>query len=148
MIIKLIRYFKENVPARVIALLWLVMLSSVLPMLFSSDAMNVSKVDVFLLIDKLRYPENIAYDLSEWFNMTALFYSIYILLPTRKHQDFAKPFLWVSILGLPAYFLFYSQYLTLITIPLVLVHQINTITKHYAKKGDNNRTSDSNRSNG
>lgn len=148
MIIKLIRYFKENAPAKVIALLWLVMLSSVFPMVFSSDAMNINKVDVFLLIDKLRYPENIAYDLSEWFNMTALFYSIYILLPTRKHQEFAKPFLWASILGLPAYFLFYSQYLTLITIPLILVYQISTITKHYAKKGDNNRSSDSYRVDG
>lgn len=145
--IRIYKYFKENVPARVIALLWLVMLSSVIPLLFASDAMNLNKVDVFLLIDKMRYPENIAYDLSEWFNMTALLYSIYLLLPTRKHQEFAKPFLVVSILGLPAYFLFYSQFVTLFTIPLILLWQIKKITEHYAKKRDNNRASNSHRVN-
>ncbi len=141
--IKLIYYyFKENIPARVIALLWLVMLSSVVPLIFSSDDMNINKVDVFLLIDKLRYPENIAYDLSEWFNVTTLFYCVYLLMPNKKYEDYIKPFLLVSLLGLPAYFLFYSQYVTLITIPLILIWYLWKII-HHAKKGDNNRSSDS-----
>jgi hypothetical protein len=148
MISRLITYFKINVPARVIAILWLIMFSSVVPLMFSSDAMNVNKVDVFILIEKLRYPENIAYDLSEWFNITALIYCVYILLPNKKYEGYVKPFLFVSILGLPAYFLFYSQYITLITIPLILIWQIWKIRQHYAKEGDNNRSSHSDRVNG
>ena len=137
----LYRYFKENIPARVIALLWMVMLASVAPLMFKSDAMNLNKVVVFLLIDKVRYPENIAYDLSEWFNMTTLFYCIYILLPIKKYKDYAKPFLIISLLGLPAYFLFYSQYVTAVTIPLIFVWQIRKIRRYHVEKGNNNRSS-------
>lgn len=147
MIPNILSYFKENVPARVIALLWLIMLSSVVPLMFSSDAMNINKVDVFLLIAKERYPENIAYDLSEWFNITTLLYCVYSLIPTKRYSDYAKPFLFVSMLGLPAYFLFYSQYVTLITIPLILLWQIWKIKKHYAQTGDKFGASNSHNSN-
>jgi len=135
------QYFKGNIPARVIALLWCIMFSSVVPFMFSSDAMNINKVDLYFFLDFKRYPEHIAYDLSEWFNMTTLIYCIYLLLPNRKYQDYAKPFLLVSFLGLPAYFLFYSQYVTLITIPLILFWQISKIRKHYAQEGDNGGSS-------
>lgn len=136
-------YFKENIPARIIGLLWLIMFSSIVPLLFSSDSINEFKIDVYLFLNYKRYPEHIAYDLSEWFNITTLIYCVYLLLPNKKYQDYAKPFLIVSLLGLPAYFLFYSQYITLITIPLILFWQISKIRKYYVKKADNIRTSNS-----
>jgi hypothetical protein len=134
---KLFEYFKYNIPARVIFLLWVSMFVSVSAMLFSSDAMNINKIDVFYFVDKLRYPENIAYDLAEWFNFTLAVYCIYILIPTRKYRDYVKPFLIVSFLGLPAYFLFYSQFVTLFTIPFILIIQIWRIWKNHAKKRNN-----------
>jgi hypothetical protein len=135
---KVFQYFKYNIPARVIFLLWVSMFVSVAPMLFTSDAMNVEKIDVFLLVNKLRYPENIAYDLAEWFNFTLAIYCIYILIPTRNYQDYARPFLIVSLLGLPAYFLFYSQFVTLFTIPFILIVQIWRIWEAHAKKRNHN----------
>ena len=136
---KLFRYFKYNIPARVIFLLWVSMFVSVVPMLFGSDAMNSEKVDVFLLINKVRYPENIAYDIAEWFNFTLAIYCIYILIPTRNYRDYARPFLIVSLLGLPAYFLFYSQKVTLFTIPLILIIQIWRIWRQHVKERNNAR---------
>lgn len=136
-IIFLYRYFKENVPARVVALLWLVLFSSVAPMLFSSDAMNVVEIDLYLFYDFEKYPEHIAYDLSEWFSITTLIYCVYLLLPTRKYQNYARPFLVASVLGLPIYFLFYSQYVTLITIPMVALWQVIVIRRHNVEKGNN-----------
>ena len=99
--------------AKAVLMLSLVSFISVLPLIFSGDAINESKVDVYILIDHLRYPENIAYDISELFIIISLTYTIWFLIQEKHFKRYALSFLIVSLLGVPGYFLFYSKFVSL-----------------------------------
>jgi|GEM_PF-3732467 len=124
---------------RSILLLSIVSLVNLIPLLFSSAAMNVNKVDLYLFYDKLRYPENIAYDISEFCSITILVYTIWSLIPIREYKRYAFCFLVISFFGLPAYFLFYSQYVTLFFIPVLALMLYLTMKKNENEKRVNVR---------
>lgn len=107
--------------AKAVLMLSIVSFVSVLPLIFSGDAINESKVDVYILIDHLRYPENIAYDISELFIIISLTYTIWFLIQEKKYKRYALSFLIVSMLGVPGYFLFYSKFVSLAFIPLLII---------------------------
>ena len=100
-----------------------------MPMFFLGDSMNLNKVDIYLFSDRLRWPENIAYDISEMLTVILLVYTVYDLIPERKHKRYALCFLIVSILSGVGYFLCYSQYVSLFTMPLLIIMLLTTYYK-------------------
>lgn len=100
-----------------IVLMSLVSLVSVIPQLFEgSDA----KADVYLFVDHQRYIENIAYDLVGIVSIIVLTYTIWMLMD-RPWKAYAACFLAISILGIPLYVLFYSYYVSISMIPLLIL---------------------------
>lgn len=77
------------------------------------------KLDVYLFYKKERYIENIGYDISQMITLIVLTERIWELIPERKYKRYAFDFLIISVLSLPAYFLFYSQFINLLFIPLL-----------------------------
>lgn len=92
-----------------------------IPLYFSRDSLNTYKVDIYLLSDKLRYPENIAYDIAELLVINLLVYTVYSLIQYKQYKRYALAFLTTSLLGIPAYFLIYSQGSTLFVLPLLIL---------------------------
>lgn len=92
-----------------------------MPLCFKSDEMNPHKIDVYFLVDKMRWPENVAYDIAELFSITILVYTIYSLIPQKEYKRYAGCFLITTLLSIPGYFLFYSQFVTLTFIPLLII---------------------------
>lgn len=121
--------------AKAIFLLSIVSLVSVSPLIFSSDKMNEHKVDVYVFANHLRWPENIAYDISELFMIITLTYTIWLLIPERRYKRYAMSFLIVALLGLPGYFLFYSKFVSLVFIPLL----IGLLYLNYIRNGNEER---------
>ena len=121
--------------AKAIIALSLVSLFSVMPLIFSSDAMNQKKVDIFLCIDKVRYPENIAYDFAEMIIVITLTWTIWLLIPERKYKRYAESFLIISLLSIPGYLLFYSKFVSLVFIPLLII----LLYTNYLQNGNEKR---------
>ena len=103
--------------------LWLSIISLVglLPMLFSSDAMNSHEVDVYLFYDYKMSPELIAYDIAEILTVTTFIYLIWRLIPTKREKRYVFCFLIASMNSVVGYFLFYSQMMSLVQIPLLIL---------------------------
>ncbi len=99
----------------------LVSFVSLLPLLFLGDANNINKVDIYLFSDHLRWPENIAYDISKRLSTIIFLYTIYVLVPYKSSKRYVSCFLIASILGMIGYILFYSQYVSLFLIPILIV---------------------------
>jgi hypothetical protein len=99
----------------------IVSLISLLPLLFSGDDINEYKVDIYLLSDHLRYPENIAYDISEIVSIIIFIFTIQVLVPHRAYKRYVMCFFIASVLSAVGYFLFYSQYVSLFLIPILLI---------------------------
>jgi len=106
---------------RAINIMALTFLIYAIPLYFSQDWLNVSKVDVYLISDKLRYPENIAYDIAELLTINLLIYAIYSLIQYKQYKRYGLAFFITSLLGIPAYFLIYSQGSTLFIFPLLII---------------------------
>lgn len=124
---------------RAIIFLSFVSLINLVPLIFSSDSWNVKPVDIFLFFEHARYPENIAYDISEIMSISILTYIVWYLLPTRAHRRYAMCFLIVELLGIPAYFLFYSQYVSLIFVPVLISMLVITHVRNGNEKRNNVR---------
>jgi hypothetical protein len=120
---------------RAILLLSIISLINLVPLLFSSDAWNVDPVDIYPFYDHARYLENIAYDVSEIFSISILTYIVWLLIPYKAYKRYAMCFLIISLLGIPAYFLFYSQYVSLIFVPLL----ISMLVLTYRRNGNEER---------
>lgn len=102
------------------ALFWMGVLSvmSMAPIFLS---LYDVKVDVFLFYDRDRYLENIGYDVLQMMTTIILTRMIWLLIPERKYKRYAFDFLVVAWLALPAYFLFYSQYVNIVFVPLLAI---------------------------
>ena len=120
---------------RAVVLLSVVSLISVLPLIFSRDYFNREKIDVYLFSDHVRWAENIAYDISQMVTIITLTYTIWFLIPERKYKRYAMSFLIIALLGVPGYFLFYSQLVSLVFIPLLII----LLYSNYVKNGNEKR---------
>jgi len=98
----------------------LVSFISLLPLLFLGDDINEYKVDIYLFSDRLRWPENIAYDISKRISTILFLYTIYALVPYRLYKRYVMCFLITSLLNMVGYILFYSQYVSLFLIPILI----------------------------
>jgi len=115
---------------------WLsfVSLINIVPLFFSSERMNRNKVDIYLFSDRMRYPENVAYDISESFSIIIFIYVIWQLVPELKYKRFVFCFLTASVLNTLGYFLFYSQFVSLYLIPVLILLLIKTHRKNGNEK--------------
>lgn len=125
--------FKTIIGLSIVALIGLV------PLLFTSDSMNENKVDVYLFFDKLRYPENIAYDISEILTVSIFIYLIWKLVPTKKYKRYVFAFFISSIISIFGYFLFYSKFVSLFQIPILITMIAIIYRKYDYEKGNNIR---------
>ena len=122
-----------------ILMLALVCFISVLPLMFGSDAMNIKPVDIYLFWEHERYPLNIAYDVYHLMSTVIFVYTVWGLIPTKQIRRYASPFLVVSLLGIPSYFLFYSQMVSLLFLPLLLIWIAIIYFKHDHEKRNHAR---------
>jgi len=97
-----------------------VVLIYALPLYFSQDCWNVSKIDIYLFSDHQRWPENIAYDIAELLAINLLVFEVWSLIPYKREKRYAFAFLITTLLGVPAYFLIYSQGSTLVSLPILI----------------------------
>lgn len=79
------------------------------------------KADIYLWADHERYIENIGYDLLSMLTLIVLTWRIWIIIPDKKYKRYAFDYLIISILAVPAYFMFYSQYANLALMPLLAI---------------------------
>lgn len=98
----------------------IISLIGLIPLLFSSDSMNVEEIDVYLFFDYKMYPELIAYDIAEICSVSFFIYLIWRLIPTKKHKRYIFAFLIQSLISIVGYFLFYSQLISLLQIPILI----------------------------
>lgn len=117
----------------------IIALIGTVPMLFSSEKMNINEIDIYIFYEYTRYPELIAYDISEIFSVTFFIYLIWRLVPSRSHKRYVFCFLISSILSIMGYFLFYSQYISLLLVPLLILMIIITYFKYDYEKRNNAR---------
>lgn len=117
--------------------LWLSIIAMIglVPSLFTSDEINVKKIDIYLFYDKLRYPENIAFDVCEFITVSFFIYLIWRLVPFKQQKRYVFCFFISSVLNIVGYFLFYSQLVSIIQIPILIGLLIYT---HY-KNGHEER---------
>ena len=110
-----------------------------MPLLFSSDSMNQNEIDLYLFYDYKMYPELIAYDVAEICSVTFFIYLIWRLVPTKTHKRYVFCFLISSILSIFGYFLFYSQMMSLLQIPILITMLIYTYKTYDNEKRNNTR---------
>ena len=91
------------------------------------------KADLYLFADHERYAENIAYDLFGYISIIVLIRAVYLLIPERKYKRYAFDFLFISWLQLIGYVLFYSQYMNIILVPVLVVMLLISYTKNKTK---------------
>lgn len=114
-----------------------VSLVGLIPLLFTSDQMNKNKIDIYLFYDHLRYPENIAYDISGFLSVSFFIFLIWRLIPFKSQKRYVFCFLISSILNFIGYILFYSQYVSLIQIPILIFLLTFIYLKYDYEKGNN-----------
>lgn len=120
------------------AVLWLsvVSLINLVPLIFSSDSMNKRKVDIYIFSDRLRWPENIAYDISEIVSIIIFIYVIYRLIREEEYKRYVACFLIASILSACGYFLFYSQYVSIFLVPVLVLMILFTYMFNNAERNN------------
>ncbi len=128
-----------NKDFRTVLSLSIIALIGLIPMLFSSEAMNQEEVDIYLFIDYKMYPELIAYDISEIFSVSYFIYLIWRLVPTKKHKKYVFCFLLSSLMSIVGYFLLYSQLMSLIQIPILMTMILIVYFKYDYEKRNNIR---------
>lgn len=106
---------------RAISILAFTVLIYAIPLYLKQDKFNTHKIDIYLISDKVRYPENIAYDIAELLTINLLVYAVYSLIQYRQYKRYALAFFATSLLGIPAYFLIYSQGSTLFVLPVLMI---------------------------
>lgn len=79
---------------------------------FNSDA----KADVYLFYNHARYIDNIFFDISNL--MTFVIFSYWA---SRYDNRAFMPFFWLSLIELAGYFLFYKQFITLVSMPMLVI---------------------------
>lgn len=124
---------------RTIVGLSFIALIGIVPKLFSSDEMNINEIDIYLFYEHVKYPELIAYDISEIFSVTFFIYLIWRLVPQRNQKRYVFCFLISSIISIIGYFLFYSQYVSLLQVPLLITMITYTYRRYDYEKHSNNR---------
>lgn len=117
----------------------LVSLISLLPLLFLGDDINEFKVDIYLFSDRLRWPENIAYDISKRLSTILFLYTIYVLVPYKFYKRYVGCFLIASLLSMAGYILFYSQYVSLFLTPILIVLIVFTYLVNRNEERNNTR---------
>jgi hypothetical protein len=122
---------------RTISWLSFICLIGLLPLLFTSDSMNKKKIDIYIFVDHVRYPENIAYDICGFLSISLFIYLILRLVPQKKEKRYVSCFLISSFINTLGYFLFYSQFISLIQIPILITMIIYIYYKHDYEKGNN-----------
>ncbi len=123
---------------RTLYILSCVVVLSVIPMCFTMDYWNESKIDLYLFADHLRWPENIAYDLAEIITVNILVYGNWFNQQSKEYKRYVGCFFASSLFSIPGYFLFYSQFVTLVTIPslivmLLLMRYVNVKERNHAR---------------
>tara|TARA_R110000796_G_scaffold248547_1_gene375405 strand:+ start:340 stop:645 length:306 start_codon:yes stop_codon:yes gene_type:complete len=101
--------------------------------------MNSVGIDVYLFYDHVRYPENIAYDVSEIMSISIFTYIVWYLIPLKSYKRYAACFLIISLLGIPGYFLFYSQYVSLVFVPVLILMLLLTHIRNGNEERNNAR---------
>ncbi len=109
-----------------------VSLFGLIPLLFSGDSTyffgyildNDAKVDVYWLSDKLRYPENVAYDVVEMITISVFVWTVSNLTENAVIKKYINCFLWVSLINLGLYFVNYNSFSSFITMPLLMLSLI------------------------
>jgi hypothetical protein len=119
--------------------LGVISLIGLIPLCFTGDAMNEHTVDVYIFSDRLRYPENIAYDVSSALTIIFFIYLIRRLVINKVQRMYITCFLTSSVLNLIGYFLYYSQYVSLFQIPVLIGMIIYVYKKHDNEKRRNIR---------
>ena len=114
-------------------------LIGLIPLCFTSDAININKIDVYLFSERLRYPENIAYDVSSALTIIFFIYLIRRLVIDNIQRMYITCFLISSLLNLIGYFLYYSHYVSLFQIPVLIGMIIYVYKKHDNEKRCNIR---------
>ena len=82
---------------------------------------NNKKFDVYLFSEKLRFPENIAYDIVEMTTIILLIWTIKSLSDSIIVRKYIQCFLFVSIVNLFFYFINYNEFSSFFTMPLLAV---------------------------
>ena len=114
-------------------------LIGLIPLCFTGDAININKIDVYLFSERLRYPENIAYDVSSALTIIVFIYLIRRLVINNTQRMYITCFLISSVLNLIGYFLYYSHYVSLFQIPILIGMIIYVYKKHDNEKRRNIR---------
>jgi hypothetical protein len=104
-------------------------LIGIVPLMFSGDFTsffgyifdNNKKVDVYLLSEKLRFPENVAYDIVEMITIILLIWTIKNLSDSIIVRKYIQCFLFVSIVNLFFYFINYNEFSSFFTMPLLAI---------------------------
>ena len=81
-------------------------------MFFNSEA----KADVYLFYNHARYIDNIFYDVSN-----LLTFVIFSYWASRYDKQAFMPFFWISLFEVSGYFLFYKQFITLASMPILVI---------------------------
>ena len=79
---------------------------------YHSDA----KADMYLFYEHQRYIDNIFYDVSNL--LTAVIFTYWA---SRYDKRAFMPFFWVSLFEVAGYFLFYKQFITLASMPILVI---------------------------
>jgi len=74
------------------------------------------KADIYLFYEHKRYLDNIFYDIS---NLLA--FTIFSFYASRYDKKTFFPFFILSLIEILGYFLFYKQFITLISLPILVI---------------------------
>lgn len=118
--------------------LYIVTFIASVSIIFDLNFFNQSEIDVYLFFDHKQYAVYIAEDVINRINLSVLMYGILILIPYKNLKRYARCFFWISISAIPYYFLFYSQYTSVVLLPALITSLIYTRWKN-AKEGRNIR---------
>ena len=80
---------------------------------------NNKKIDVYILSSKLRFAENIAYDLVEMITIIVFIWTIKTLVENVIIKKYVQCFLTVSLVNLIFYFVNYNEFSSFYTLPLL-----------------------------
>tara|TARA_R110000744_G_scaffold148351_1_gene261375 strand:- start:5971 stop:6363 length:393 start_codon:yes stop_codon:yes gene_type:complete len=102
-------------------------LMALIPLIFSGNFTsffcyvldNNKKVDVYIFSDKLRFAENIAYDIIEMATISILIWTIKTLVENIIVKKYIQCFLTISLVNLAFYFINYNAYSSFYTLPLL-----------------------------
>ena len=102
-------------------------LIGIVPLIFSGNFTsffgyifdNNKKIDVYILSSKLRFAENIAYDVVEMITIIVFIWTIKTLVENVIIKKYVQCFLTVSLVNLIFYFVNYNEFSSFYTLPLL-----------------------------